>query len=50
LAFATIVWSEQVPEAGTVVAVTILTVGISLVVHGVTARPFASRLAGRANR
>tara|TARA_B100000902_G_scaffold382404_1_gene420012 strand:+ start:448 stop:1638 length:1191 start_codon:yes stop_codon:yes gene_type:complete len=47
LAFATIVWSEQIPEAGTVVAVTILTVGISLVVHGVTARPFASRLAGR---
>ena len=49
LAFATIVWSEQIPEAGTVVAVTILTVGISLVVHGVTARPFASRLAGRVN-
>lgn len=47
LAFATIVWSEQIPEAGTLVAVTILTVGISLVVHGVTARPFASRLAGR---
>ena len=47
LAFATIVWSEQIPEAGTVVAVTILTVGISLVVHGVTARPFASCLAGR---
>ena len=49
LAFATIVWSEQIPEAGTLVAVTILTVGISLVVHGVSARPFASRLAGRAN-
>jgi len=49
LAFATIVWSEQIPEAGTVVAVTILTVGISLVVHGVTARPFASRLAGDAH-
>jgi NhaP-type Na+/H+ or K+/H+ antiporter len=49
LAFATIVWSEQIPEAGTLVAVTILTVGISLVVHGVTARPFASRLADRAN-
>ena len=49
LAFATIVWTEQIPEAGTLVAVTILTVGISLVVHGVTARPFASLLAGRAN-
>ena len=49
LAFATIVWSEQIPQAGTVVAVTIVTVGISLVVHGVTARPFASRLAARAN-
>jgi len=49
LAFATIVWSEQIPEAGTVVAVTILTVGISLVVHGVTARPFGSRLAGDAH-
>ena len=49
LAFATIVWSEQIPEAGTVVAVTILTVGISLVVNGATARPFASRLAGRVN-
>jgi NhaP-type Na+/H+ or K+/H+ antiporter len=49
LAFATIVWSEQIPEAGTVVAVTILTVGISLVAHGVTARPFASRLAGHVN-
>jgi NhaP-type Na+/H+ or K+/H+ antiporter len=49
LAFATIVWTEQIPEAGTLVAVTILTVGISLVVHGVTARPFASFLAGRAN-
>jgi len=49
LAFATIVWSEQIPQAGTVVAVTIVTVGISLVVHGVTARPFASRLAGRVN-
>ena len=49
LAFATIVWSEQIPEAGTLVAVTILTVGISLVIHGVTARPFARRLAGRAS-
>ena len=49
LAFATIVWSEQIPEAGTVVAVTILAVSISLVVHGVTARPFASRLAGDAH-
>ncbi|MGI9313146.1 MAG: sodium:proton antiporter [Halieaceae bacterium] len=45
LAFATIVWSEQLPASGTLMAVTIVTVGISLVVHGVTARPFARRLA-----
>jgi len=44
LAFATIVWSEQSPAAGTLVAVTVVTVGISLVVHGVTAKPFAQRL------
>ncbi len=44
LAFATIVWSAQTPAAGTLVAVTIVTVGISLVVHGVTAKPFAQRL------
>ena len=47
LAFATIVWSEEIPEAGTLIAVTILTVGISLVVHGVTAQPFARALAAR---
>ena len=47
LAFATIVWSEEIPEAGTLIAVTILTVGISLVVHGVTAQPFARGLAAR---
>ena len=45
LAFALIVWSEQIPAAGTLVAVTILTVGISLFVHGITAKPFAQRLA-----
>ena len=40
---------ERVSLSGPIVfvAVTILTVGISLVVHGVAARPFASRLAGR---
>ena len=42
---ASIVWSEQMPAAGTLVAVTILTVGISLFVHGITAKPFAQRLA-----
>jgi NhaP-type Na+/H+ or K+/H+ antiporter len=47
LAFATIVWSEEIPEAGTLIAVTILTVGISLIVHGVTAQPFARALAAR---
>ncbi|MGA1580044.1 MAG: cation:proton antiporter, partial [Luminiphilus sp.] len=41
LAFATLVWAEQIPAAGTLVSVTVLTVAISLVVHGVTAAPFA---------
>jgi len=45
LAFATLVWAEQIPEAGTLVSVTVLTVAISLVVHGVTAAPFARRFA-----
>ena len=45
LAFATMVWSEPIPGGNTLVAVTILTVGISLVVHGLTAKPFARRLA-----
>ena len=45
LAFATIVWNEQIPGAGTIIAVTILTVGLSLLAHGLTARPFADRLA-----
>lgn len=45
LAFATIVWSERIPGAGTIIAVTILTVGLSLVAHGLTARPFADWLA-----
>lgn len=45
LAFATLVWAEQIPAAGTLVSVTVLTVAISLVVHGVTAAPFARRFA-----
>jgi NhaP-type Na+/H+ or K+/H+ antiporter len=45
LAFATMVWSEPISGGNTLVAVTILTVGISLVVHGLTAKPFAPRLA-----
>ena len=45
LAFATIVWNEQIPGAGTIIAVTTLTVGLSLLAHGLTARPFADRLA-----
>ena len=45
LAFATLVWAEQIPAAGTLVSVTVLTVVISLVVHGVTAAPFARRFA-----
>jgi len=45
LAFATLVWAEQIPEAGTLVSVTVLTVAISLVVHGVTSAPFARRFA-----
>jgi NhaP-type Na+/H+ or K+/H+ antiporter len=43
LAFATMVWAEGIPSAGTLVSVTILTVVISLVVHGLSARPFARR-------
>jgi NhaP-type Na+/H+ or K+/H+ antiporter len=45
LAFATMVWSADIPAAGTLVSVTILTVVMSLVVHGMSARPFARRLA-----
>ena len=45
LAFATIVWAEQIPGAGTIIAVTIVTVGLSLLAHGLTARPFADWLA-----
>ena len=45
LAFATVVWSENIPAAGTLISVTILTVLMSLFLHGVTARPFARRLA-----
>ncbi len=45
LAFATIVWNEQIPGARTIIAVTTLTVGLSLLAHGLTARPFADRLA-----
>ncbi len=48
LAFATLVWAEQIPAAGTLVSVTVLTVAISLVVHGVTAAPFARRFATHA--
>ena len=43
LAFATMVWAEGIPSAGTLVSVTILTVVISLVAHGLSARPFARR-------
>ncbi|MEL0006534.1 MAG: cation:proton antiporter [Luminiphilus sp.] len=43
LAFATMVWAEDIPAAGTLVSVTILTVMISLVIHGMTAGPFARR-------
>ena len=43
LAFATMVWAEDIPAAGTLVSVTILTVMISLVVHGMSAGPFARR-------
>tara|TARA_Y100000385_G_scaffold191314_1_gene197824 strand:+ start:193 stop:1383 length:1191 start_codon:yes stop_codon:yes gene_type:complete len=43
LAFATMVWSADIPAAGTLVSVTILTVVMSLVVHGMSARPFARR-------
>jgi NhaP-type Na+/H+ or K+/H+ antiporter len=45
LAFATMVWSADIPAAGTLVSVTILTVVMSLVVHGMSARPFARRFA-----
>jgi NhaP-type Na+/H+ or K+/H+ antiporter len=45
LAFATMVWSADIPAAGTLVSVTILTVVMSLVVHGTSARPFARRFA-----
>ncbi len=48
LAFATLVWAEQIPAAGTLVSVTVLTVAISLVVHGVTAAPFARRFSTHA--
>ncbi len=43
LAFATLVWVEDIPAAEPLVSVTILTVMISLVVHGVSAGPFARR-------
>ena len=45
LAFATIASAEQIPGAGTIIAVTIVTVGLSLLAHGLTARPFADWLA-----
>ena len=50
LAFATVVWSENIPAAGTLISVTILTVLMSLFLHGVTARPFARRLAAAEQR
>ena len=50
LAFATVVWSENIPAAGTLISVTILTVLMSLFLHGVTARPFAGRLAAAGQR
>ena len=50
LAFATVIWSEKIPAAGTLISVTILTVLMSLFLHGVTAQPFARRLAAAEQR
>jgi len=47
LAFATMVWAEDIPAAGTLIAVTIVTVLMSLVLHGITAKPLSERLASQ---
>ena len=47
LAFATMVWAEDISAAGTLIAVTIVTVLMSLVLHGITAKPFSERLASQ---
>jgi NhaP-type Na+/H+ or K+/H+ antiporter len=45
LAFAAIVVSEQLPHTELIVSVVVCTVGISLVVHGISAKPLSERLA-----
>ncbi len=45
LAFASIVVTEQLPHTELIVAVVVCTVGISLVAHGISAKPLSERLA-----
>ncbi len=45
LAFASIVVTEQLPHTELIVAVVVCTVGISLLAHGISAKPLSERLA-----